>query len=139
MAACAVHYDLDFGLVLRYLAGEYTVEWRNAEQVIAAVEPHVSKSDKEHIFRILTTNYPTKMVWEETSQNKETFIKRGNNPSVKANWKEVEKVLNKEERNHHLMAFPGWMCRASPYARSTPHTVLVRSGKKAQLIWDGIT
>ena len=31
MAACAVHYDLDFGLVLRFLAGEYTAEWRDVE------------------------------------------------------------------------------------------------------------
>ena len=85
MAACAVHYDLDFGLVLRFLAGEYTAEWRDVEHVITAVEPYVSKSDKNHIFRILTTGCPTKMVWEETSQNKETFIKRENNQSVKAN------------------------------------------------------
>ena len=105
MAACAVHYDLDFGLVLRFLAGEYTAEWRGVEAVITAVEPHVSKSDKEHVFQILTNGCPTKLVWEETAQNKETFIKRGNNPSVKANWKEVVKVLNKEEHNHHIMDF----------------------------------
>ena len=37
------------------------------------------------------------------------------------------------------MVFPSWMCRGSPYARSTPHTVIVKSGKKAQLIWDGTT
>ena len=34
MAACAVHYDLDFGLVLRFLAGEYTAEWRDFEAVL---------------------------------------------------------------------------------------------------------
>ena len=37
------------------------------------------------------------------------------------------------------MVFPSWICRGSPYARSTPHTVIVKSGKKARLIWDGTT
>ena len=32
MAACAVYYDLDFGLVLRFLSGEYTAEWRDDRQ-----------------------------------------------------------------------------------------------------------
>ena len=50
MAAYVVYYDLNFGLVLRFLAGEYTAEWRDVEAVIKAVKPHVSKSDKEHIF-----------------------------------------------------------------------------------------
>ena len=137
MAACAVRYVLDFGLVLRFLAGEYTAEWRDVEAVIVAVEPHISESDKDHIFQILTTGCPTKMVWEETAQNKETFIKRGNSPSAKANSKEMVTVLYKEEQNHHLVAFPSRMCRGSPYVRSTPHTVIVKSGKKARLIWDG--
>ena len=39
--------------------------------------------------------------------------------------------------SHH--GLPRWMCRGSPYAHSTPHTVIVKSGKKSRLIWDGST
>ena len=45
--------------------------------MLAAVEPYVLKSDKDHIARILTKDCPTKLVWEETAENKEIFIKRG--------------------------------------------------------------
>ena len=109
------------------------------DDIIKAVEPNVSQSDSEHIFRILRNGCPAKLVWEEIAQNKETFINLGNNPSIKAHWNEVIKVLNKEEQNHHLMVSPRWMRRGSPYAHSTPYTVIVKSGKKACLIWDGST
>ena len=36
MDACFVHYGGDVGLVLRYLGGEYTAEWRNGREVAAA-------------------------------------------------------------------------------------------------------
>ena len=120
MVACAVYCDLGFGLVLRFLAGEYTVEWRDVNAIIQAVEPHVSKSDREHIFWILTDRCSAKLVWEETAQNKEIFIKCGNNLSINAHWDKVIEVFNKEDQNHHIMVFPRWICGGSPYTHSAP-------------------
>ena len=97
MVTCIVHYGLDFRLVLQFLTEEYAAEWRDIEAVIAAVESHVSESDKDHIFWILTRGCPTKLVWEETAQNKQIFLKPGHSQSIKANWREVVKVPNKEE------------------------------------------
>ena len=34
-AACAVHYNLDFGLVARYVGGEYLAKWRDTETITA--------------------------------------------------------------------------------------------------------
>ena len=82
MAACAVHYDLDFGLVLRYLAGEYTGEWRDVEQIMRDVSPYVSESDRLHIRRILETGCPFEFNWEQTTENKEIFLRRGNSPRL---------------------------------------------------------
>ena len=62
---------------MRFLSGEYTAAWKDVKGVLAAVEPYVLKSDKDHIARILTKDCPTKLVWEETAENKEIFIKRG--------------------------------------------------------------
>ena len=84
MTACVVHYDLDFGLVLRFLGGEYTADWRDVDGILEAIEPHVSTSDHDHIQRILTKGYPAKLVWEETGKNKETFVRRVNNQTIKA-------------------------------------------------------
>ena len=139
MAACAVHYDLDFSLVLRYLSGEYTGEWRDVEEIVRTVSPYVSESDAQHIRRILETGCPFEFNWEQTTENKEIFVRRGNSPSIAANWKSVLKTLAKEVRNKHLMVFPRWMVRASAFANHVPANVIVRRGKKDRLIWDGST
>ena len=139
MAACAVRYDLDFGLVLRYLAGEYTAEWRNVDQILCDVSPYVSTTDRDHIKRILTTGCPFEFNWEQTNENKEIFIRRGNSPSIAANWTSVLKALVKEVRNKHLMVFPRWMVRGSPFGNHVPANLVVRPGKDGRLIWDGST
>ena len=50
-------------------------------------------------------------------------------------------TLNKEERNSHLIPFPRFMVRASPYAHHVPQHILVKKKKKItskpRLIWDG--
>ena len=139
MAACAVYYDLDFGLVLRYLSGEYTGEWRDVNEIVRTVSPYVTDSDAQHIRRILETGCPFEFNWEQTTENKEIFVRRGNSPSIAANWPSVLKTLAKEVRNKHLMVFPRWMVRASPFANHVPANVIVRRGKKDRLIWDGST
>ena len=53
MAACAIHYGLDFGLVTRYLVGEYTGAERNVEATLAEIGPHIDPSDFDHIKRVL--------------------------------------------------------------------------------------
>ena len=49
MAACAVYYNLDFGLVLCFLSGEYTVEWRDVDAIMSAIDKHVSADDNTHL------------------------------------------------------------------------------------------
>ena len=49
MAACAIHYGLDFGLVTRYLGGEYTGAGRYLDATLADIGPHIDPSDFDHI------------------------------------------------------------------------------------------
>ena len=132
MAACAVYYGLYFCLVLRFLPGEYTEDCRDVDAIMIAVESNVSPNDRDHIQRIITKGCPSNLVWEEPAQKKEIFTKRGNNPSIKAHWDEVVTVFNKEDHKHHLMVFPIWMYRGSPYAHDTPHTVIVKNAKNSR-------
>jgi len=141
LAACAVHYDLDFGLVIRYLAGEYTANWRDKKPILAAVQDLVTEEDYNHTERILDFGCPANFNWEEPEENKAIFLRQGNHPSIKAYVPIVTKTLNKEERNSHVVPFPRYFVFFSPYARTTPQTVMNANSadKKARLCWDGTT
>ena len=134
--AAWVHYG-DVGLVARYIGGEILGEWRDKDAILAAVDPYVSPEDRDHIERILNLQTPAEFSWEEPAQNKMDFLKRGNSPSFNAHPEVVDKALNKEERNHHLMPFPGFVCRFASSARHVSQALLMKAGKKARLIWDG--
>jgi hypothetical protein len=58
LTACAVHYNLDFGLVVRYLGGEYTAKWRDTHAILAHLRPVADPSDLAHVERILTIGCP---------------------------------------------------------------------------------
>ena len=42
LTACAVYYNLDFGLVTHYLGGIYTAEWCDVNEIISTCKPIVS-------------------------------------------------------------------------------------------------
>ena len=89
--ACLIHYNMDPGLVARYVRGEYLAKWRDTEAIIAAVQGLISDEDVAHMRRILDVGCPAKFNWEEPAENKEAFIRRGNNPSVEKNKPVVNK------------------------------------------------
>ena len=137
MDACFVHYGGDVGLVLRYLGGEYTAEWRNGREVAAAAEPFVSKEDLGHIERIIDHGCPAEFSWEEPAWNKEAYLRQGNCPTVQQHWPKVLKTIVKEARNRHLMSFSSWTVRASPYAHAVPQTINNKNPEKPRLCWNG--
>ena len=49
---------------------------------------------------------------------------------------QVTKVLNKEERNQFVMAFPNWIARFAPDIFLSPQHNLQKEGKKDRLIFD---
>ena len=51
MTACAVHYNLNIGLVVRYLGGEYTASWRSVTDILNAAAPYVT----EEVEEVMTT------------------------------------------------------------------------------------
>jgi hypothetical protein len=52
--ACAIHYTLHPGMVIRYAKGEYVGENRDVAQILHDVSPHVNETDAVHIDCILT-------------------------------------------------------------------------------------
>jgi len=43
--ACAIHYGLNTGMVVRYLKGEYVGESRNSTRILEKVSPYIDKVD----------------------------------------------------------------------------------------------
>ena len=139
LTACAVHYNLDFRLVTRYLGGEYTAEWRDVNKINYTCEPIVSPQVISQMEHILTTGCPSYFNWEEDAANKRTFVSWRNLPSVAQHGKLVVKTLTKEVCNSHLIPMARWVCTCSPWGRHVPQNILIKHGKKRRLIWDGST
>jgi hypothetical protein len=139
LTACAVHYDLDFGLVPRYLDGEYTAEWCDVPKIISTCKPFVAPEVLGQMERILTTGCSSYFNWEEDVTNKRAFVSWCNRPSVAQHGKIVAKMLTKEVRNSHLIPMAWWVCTCSPWGRHIPQNILIKPGKKPRLIWYGST
>ncbi len=137
LTACAVHYDLDFGLVTCYLVSKFTAEWRNVKEILSLSEPFVTPKVLSHMECILTTGCPSYFNWEEDAANKRTFVSHCNLPSVAQHDKLVAKTLTKEVRNSHLMPMVRWVCTCMPWGRHVPQNILIKLGKKPCLIRDG--
>ena len=78
MATCAVHYNMDIRLIVKYLGGEYLTRWRDVEAIIGTVEGLVSDEDLWHMHQILEYSCPVKFHWEETDAIKEAMLRNGN-------------------------------------------------------------
>lgn len=139
LTACAVHYNLDFGLVVRYLGGEYTAKWRDTHAILAHLRPVADPSDLAHVERILTIGCPAHFNWEEPDSNKELFLRRAATAPLTKHMAAVNKALNKEERNSHIIPFPSYLVRASTTAHHVPQCIIQKEGKNDRLVWDGST
>ena len=51
-SACAVYYDLDFGLVVQFLWCEYTAKYRDTDDLVSNVSPFVGKEDMKQMVRV---------------------------------------------------------------------------------------
>ena len=142
LTAFAVHYDLDFGLVTRYLGGEYTAEWHNVTKIISNCKPFVAPEVLGQMEHILTTGCPSYFNWEEDATNKRAFVSRRDLPSVAQHSKLVAISITKEVRNSHFIPMARWVCTCSPWGQHVPQNILIKPGKpgkKPRLIWDGST
>jgi hypothetical protein len=72
--ACAIHYTLHPGMVIRYARGEYVGENRDMTQILRDVSPHVDETNAAHIKQIPTQGGPARISFEETSAMKASLF-----------------------------------------------------------------
>ena len=136
MTAALFHYNLDVGLLLRYLGNNYTAAHRDTESVVEKISPLVDPDLVQQYIRVMTVGCPNHFVAESTRDNSVKYWRAGNNPSIAKNLAKVMKTMNKEERNNHVIPLPSWLWRFVPHLHFIPHHLLQKQGKKDRLITD---
>ena len=76
-----IFFGLEPGKYVRWMAGKYMGSRKNVSATLTALYSHVSKSDYDHIQRILTQGCPAKLHFDEPSTNKLAIVRRGNQKS----------------------------------------------------------
>jgi hypothetical protein len=137
--ACAIHFSLLPGMVIRYLKGEYLGENRNVSQILCNVLSHVDESDAARIEWILTQGCPSRLSFEETSEMKAYIIKKGNQATFKMYPDIVTKTMNKEDRYSHLLPVKLWVLHFTPWCHHTAQGMLVKPGLNPCIIFDALT
>ena len=117
--AAMVHFGLDPGRFVCWLAGEYTGCVRDVQATLAVVWNYISDDDYDHMKRILLEGCPYELQFDEPLDNKLEMIRRGNSRSFKDNIDLVLKTMNKEDRYSHVLPLDELLCTFSPYCRHT--------------------
>ena len=136
--ACFIHYGFHPGMMIRYIKGEFVNEHLDVDSILVKVAPHVTSSDANHIHRILTQGCPSHIDFEETFENKQFVLQKGNQHSFLQLPEVTAKAINKEERNSHVLPLKLWTVHFSPYCRATPQGLKEKNGKY-RVIFDAST
>ena len=137
--ACAIHYSLHPGMVIRYIKGKNVGENRDVNQILSDVSPFVCKVDADHIKRILTQGCPSKLSFEESLSMKASIIKKGNQATFKMHPKAVTKTMNKEDRHSHLLPVKLWVLIFPRGVVILPKVMQIKPGKNPRVIFDTST
>ena len=136
--ALLIWSNLDPGIAVRYISGEYTGEYRDPEEIRRYIHGKVSMQDEEDVYRILTEGVPYKLNWTEQRTNKLVQISIGNQKSVSSNSKTVDKTINKEHKYSNILSCRGWVVSFSPFCRHNSQGMNLKKDK-ARLVWDAST
>jgi len=137
--ACAVHYSLHPGMIIRYIKGEYIGKNRNVPQILKDISLHVNETDATHIERIPTQGCPLRLSFKETSEMKASIIQKGNQATFKMNPEIVIKTMTKEEKHSHVLPVKFWVLHFSPWCRHTAQGMQIKPGKNPRVIFDAST
>lgn len=119
--ACAIYYDFDISIIIRYVRGNYTAEYRKPQKIIDLLNkakcPNKIVSDLE---KILTFGCPTKLNAHGSLKNFNTYLKYGNHKSVIKNKEKIYKTMVKEINKSHVLMLPQWTTRLCRNIHITP-------------------
>jgi hypothetical protein len=141
MASVAmVHFGLDHGKFIHFLAGKYTGHHQDIHHTLNTVQDYVTPGNYEHINWILLNSCPAQLTFEEPAKsNKLEAISQGNSKSFIDNPQLVRKTMNKEDHYSHLVPMDQLQCKFSPYLCHTTQSIIIKEENNDQIVWDGST
>ncbi len=77
--ACAIHYGLNPGMVIRFLMGEYVGEIRYSAAILAEVSLYINKEDSEHINALSTKDARPIFISRKNMKTSILLFGKGNN------------------------------------------------------------
>lgn len=132
----ALMHRLHVPSMIRSLKGNHTAMHRNPNSILKNFRSCLDDQLFEHLERVLSNKCPAKFIGHTTAKKREQSREYGNHPSMKANSTNVQKAMNKEERNKFVMVLPLWLERFIPHLHLTPQGILIRKGKKDRIFSD---
>ena len=89
-----------------------------------------------HFLRTLHVGAPNRINAECRVEERLASSSYGNHKAAHTNGHDVEKCLQKDIRNRHSIALPGWTAMFMPHVKTNPLSVIIKMGKKPRVIYD---
>ncbi len=134
-----IHFGLDPGKFVCFLLGEYTGLHWDIFHTLDAVRDHITSDDYKYSKQILLDGCPAQLTIKEPFRNKLEFTSCGNSKSFVENPQLVQKTINKEDQNSHLVLMDPLLCKLSPYLRHAMQSIVIKDSKNNSIVWDGST
>ena len=84
MMACLLHYNMDVGLLMRYLGNNYTSAYQDIHATVKILSSYKIDTDLiQHYIRVMTVGCPNHFIAETSRANAMEYWQEGNNPSIK--------------------------------------------------------
>ena len=135
--ACAIHCNMDVGLIARHVGGNCTAECRDMDGILEQAKPFASQDDCQHLERILRLGTPSFMSCADALESGQGCTKRGNHPSIDKHVEKAKKTLVKETKHNCAMTLPAWLVRFMQHPHMSPAAFLAKPGKNGRLLFDG--
>ena len=91
------------------LTGNYTATCRDPDKILKACSAALTPELLVQLNRVLHHHNPSNLAGHVTAQQRQEAFAHGNYDAVAKHLAKVEEILNKEERNKHVTAFPCWL------------------------------
>ena len=136
--AALFHYNLDVSLLMRFLGNNFTGEYRHVDEACRKLRLHGIPADLIAKYRrVMLTGCPNHFVAETSRENALLYLRRRNGPTIARKLDQVQKTMNKEDKNNFVIPLPHWLARFLPHVFFTPQHILEKPGKKDRQIFDG--
>lgn len=137
--ACALYYNFDLSVMIRYTGGNYVSAEHDVSSILASIQnyPTVPKVLVEQVCHFFTFGAPSYFNATNSKENFMTYLRYGNHHSIASNLSKVMKTMNKETKKCFSIRFPACIATFCQNCHVTPSGLIIKPGKNDCLIFDG--